>query len=258
MNKEFLSALNEHQNAGSDLIIVTLVYFKGSAPQIAGAKIIVGKCGLLYGTVGGGKVETKAIEFSMQMLKQSEKEIDFVEWNLQSDVGMTCGGVVAFSFERLLLNADWNIAVFGAGHVAQELIRSLIRLNCNVMCIDPRPDWLAKLPEHPRLKKLISESMAENIAQLNSKTFIISMTMGHAFDLPILAEALKRNCFPYIGAIGSQSKAAVLKRDLLKANVKPEYLEKLICPIGEDFGNNTPEEIAMSITAQLLKVRDGK
>ncbi len=258
MNKEFLNALNEHQNAGNDLIIVTLIHFKGSAPQIAGAKIIVGKCGLLYGTVGGGKVETKAIEFSMQMLEQSAKEIDFVEWNLQSDVGMTCGGVVAFSFEKLIMSADWDIAVFGAGHVAQELIRSLIRLDCNILCVDPRPEWLAKLPAHPRLKKIISENMADNIAELNPKTFIVSMTMGHAFDLPILTEALKRHCFPYIGAIGSKSKAAVLKRDLQAAGVKPDSLEKLICPIGEDFGKNTPVEIAVSITAQLLKVRDNK
>ncbi len=258
MNKEFLLALNELQCEGHDLIIVTQISFKGSAPQMAGAKMIVGNSGLRYGTVGGGKVEIKAIAFSMQMLNQSETEINVVEWNLQTDVGMTCGGVVSFSFEKFSSKSKWDIAVFGAGHVAQELIRTLVRLDCNLTCFDPRPDWIAKLPEHPRLKKIICENMAENIVLLNPQSFIVSVTMGHAFDLPILVSALNRNCFPYVGAIGSKSKAAVLKRDLLKANVNADSVAKLICPIGEDFGNNSPIEVAMSITAQLLKVRDGQ
>ena len=82
------------------------------------------------------------------------------------------------------------------------------------------------------------------------------MTMGHAFDLPILTAALKLETFPYIGSIGSRAKATVLNRDLKTNGISDSALEKLYCPIGEEFGNNTPTEIAISIVAQLLRVRD--
>jgi xanthine dehydrogenase accessory factor len=100
--------------------------------------------------------------------------------------------------------------------------------------------------------------MAAVVKKLSPNTFIASMTMGHAFDLPILLEALSLNQFPYIGVIGSESKARVLKQDLRKNGVSEEAITKLHCPIGEAFGNNQPAEIAISIVAQLIKIRDFK
>jgi xanthine dehydrogenase accessory factor len=98
--------------------------------------------------------------------------------------------------------------------------------------------------------------MSEIVSSLDPNTFIASMTMGHSFDLPILNEALKRNVFPYIGVIGSSSKAVVLKNDLLKSGCSELMLQKLYCPIGESFGNNSPSEIAISIASQLIISRD--
>lgn len=238
-----------------DIVVAKLVHTRGSAPQEVGARIVVSSEGLLHGTVGGGKVEMKVIAHAKEMLA-SEKQNDFQEWNLQTDVGMTCGGVVSFFFERLSSGPRWKIAVFGAGHVGQELIRTLIRLECSLMCFDSRQEWLDKLPDHPYLIKECLLEPAEKISDLDPDTFIISMTMGHAFDLPILTAALKRETFPYIGAIGSRAKATVLKRDLKTNGISDSALEKLYCPIGEEFGNNTPTEIAISIVAQLLRVRD--
>lgn len=256
MNKDFVSTLNTLINEGRDLVIVTLIKTRGSAPQIEGAKIIVGKDGLLYGTVGGGKVETQAIAHAQTILSDENSLISVLEWNLQTDVGMTCGGVVTFTFEKCVAKSSWEIAVFGAGHVAQELIRLLVRLDCSVTCIDPRSEWLSKLPDDFKLKKVVCTNMETAVSELRPGTFIVSMTMGHAFDLPILTEVFKRDCFPYIGAIGSKSKAIVLKRDLINAGLTPQSLEKLICPIGEEIGNNTPAEIAISVVAQMLKHRD--
>ena len=99
MNEEFLSQFNKVKEAGKDCVIVTLVSVRGSAPQELGARIIVGPQGLIFGTVGGGKVETKAIARSIELLGQDQNH-EFVQWNLQTDVGMTCGGVVGFYFEK--------------------------------------------------------------------------------------------------------------------------------------------------------------
>lgn len=256
MNKQFIDALQKILQEHDEVVMVTLARIRGSAPQEPGAKVIVGKAGLLHGTVGGGKLETRAIEHAKLLLHSNDQKNDFVEWNLQQDVGMTCGGVVSLFFEKLNQRPLWQIAIFGAGHVSQELVRGLLRLDCSLSVIDPRPEWLEHLPESHRLKKILAPNMASVIPELDPNTFIASMTMGHDFDLAVAEAALNRHCFPYVGAIGSKIKSKTLRSDLLKRGVAPEQVEKLICPIGEDIGNNTPAEIAISIMAQLLRERD--
>ncbi len=255
MSKPILERILELQESGETFIVATLVNTRGSAPQEVGAKILVGANGYIDGTIGGGKVEERVIAHSKDMLK-SAQSTDYAEWNLQTDIKMTCGGVVSFFFERVQKKPSWEIAVFGAGHVAQELVRLLLKLECSLICVDPRQEWLDKLPEHHKLKKIQTSEMKDVVATLHPNTFIASMTMGHAFDVPILLAAMERNVFPYIGVIGSDSKAAVIRSDLKKHNISPEIIAKLHCPIGEPIGNNTPVEIAISIVAQMIKLRD--
>lgn len=255
VNSDFFLKLDSLKKEYAELVIATLVDLKGSAPQERGAKIIVGPEGLLFGTVGGGKVEKKVIEHA-QSLFSHKNQNDFQSWNLQTDIGMTCGGVCSFYFEKIRSQAQWEVAIFGAGHVAQEVVRLLCRLECSVTCIDPRAEWLEKLPTHSHLKKIHSKDMKTEVAQLSPNTFVACMTMGHAFDLPILEEVYKNGKFPFVGAIGSESKSRTLKQDLLKLGFESQLVETLNCPIGESFGNNTPPEIAISIVAQLIIVRD--
>lgn len=257
MNKTFTQQVYELEEKGKAFIVGTLVHFKGSSPQEVGAKIIIDEKGYVSGTIGGGKLEERAIAHARQMLEANTK-YDFVNWNLQTDIKMTCGGVVNLFFEKIEKKPQWKIAVFGAGHVAQELVRLLINLDCEIYCIDPRIDWLDKLPDHFKLKKIQAEEMKTAVAELPSNTFIVSLTMGHSYDLPILVEAFKRNDFLYIGAIGSDSKARVLKDDLRKYGINQEKIASLKCPIGESIGNNSPAEIAISIVAQLILIRDQK
>jgi xanthine dehydrogenase accessory factor len=257
MSKSILEKIQELQKQGQSFIIATLVKTKGSAPQEVGAKILVGENGYIDGTIGGGKVEERVILHSKEMLKHNES-FDYADWNLQTDIKMTCGGVVSFFFERIQAKPTWEIAIFGAGHVAQEVVRTLLKLECSVICCDPREDWLNKLPEHHKLTKIHTNEMKSVVADLKPGTFIASMTMGHAYDLPILLAAMERNIFPYMGVIGSDSKAAVLRADLKKGGASDVLIAKLHCPIGEPFGNNTPAEIALSIAAQLIKARDNQ
>lgn len=255
MSRSILDAIHDLQIEGKTFVVATLVKTKGSAPQEVGAKIIVSAEGYLEGTVGGGKVEERVIAHSKEMIKKGES-FDYADWNLQTDIKMTCGGVVSFFFELVQKKPTWEIAIFGAGHVAQEVVRTLLKLDCSITCVDPREEWLNKLPEHHKLKKIQTDSMKDVVATLTPGTFVASMTMGHAFDLPILLEVMKRDDIPYVGAIGSDSKSAVLKNDLKTHGVSGEKISRLHCPIGEPFGNNTPVEISLSIAAQLIKFRD--
>lgn len=247
--------VQELLEGGRSFVVVTLVGIRGSAPQILGAKAIVAESGIESGTVGGGKIEAACIEHAQKMLSSDGPSTDFVTWNLQTDIGMTCGGEVQLFFELHAMNA-WPIAVFGAGHVAQALVRLLLKLNCQVTCVDPRQEWLDRLPVDPKLSTQWSESPRDCVAQLPSNTFFVLMSKGHATDLPVLLEVLTTRTAPFVGVIGSSQKASVLRRDLQKNDVLPELIESFYCPIGLPIGNNTPEEIAVSIAAQLIQKRD--
>ncbi len=257
MNNEFLSLLNQHKSDGVDVVIATLVKVRGSAPQEVGAKIIISQKGAVFGTIGGGRVEVKTITHAQDMLASSIDH-DFLEWNLQTDVAMTCGGVVSLFFEKIKSTPTWNIAVFGAGHVAQELVRLLLKLDCQITCVDPRQDWLNKLPDNNKLTRILNMDMKQELKNLKSDSFIVSMTMGHSYDIPILIEAMNSFNFPYIGVIGSEGKSKIIKSDLLSSGISQKTIDRLFCPIGEPIGSNHPTEIAFSIVAQLLKVRDAK
>lgn len=258
--ENFIAKFQELKNLKQDFIAVTLTKIIGSAPQEIGARILVSKGGLAWGTVGGGKIEAWAINKAQELLNPSLNSnaqpdqglTEYHEVNLQKDIGMSCGGVVGLLFEKHLTKANLKIAVFGAGHVSQELVPLLCRLNAEVQVADPRADWLEKIPEQRNLKKIQSENLPDLVKDLAPSSFVICVTMGHAHDFPILQQALQKN-FPYVGVIGSDTKAAKLRAELQSMGLTPDQIEKMICPIGESIGSNAPFEIAISILAQVMK-----
>ena len=250
--RRFWETVLDLHNHDAPFVIVTLTGVRGSAPSDPGAKMIVLIDGTIHGTVGGGKVEARVIEYSKARLTETGTAPFTETWNLQKDIGMTCGGEVTFLFETVR-PSPWRIAVFGAGHVAQALVRVLIPLSCSISCIDPRKEWLERLPDSYNLKKLAT------LDEVSSDTFVIAMTQGHAYDVPILEKIFKKPFeFPFVGVIGSAQKGMRIKSELSQRGVSMERLEKLHCPIGINIGTNQPEEIAISIAAELLQVRDGQ
>lgn len=241
------------QADGTPFCCVTLVDEVGSVPADRGAKMLVTNAGLKSGTVGGGKIEARAISHALQMLKEGHST-QFAQWNLQTDLGMTCGGVVRLFFETYNF-AHWPIAIFGAGHIAQVLIRVLLPLECNLTCFDTRNAWLERLPDDAKLRRVWTDDLPAQVTTLAEHSFVVLMTMGHATDLPILREVLPRP-FPYIGVIGSKTKGAALRRTLSQDGFSPQQCGRFFCPIGLPIGSNHPHEIAISIAAQLLEKRD--
>lgn len=242
-------------DCSQSFVTVTLVDIRGSAPQIVGAKAVVTRSGIEGGTVGGGKIEAAAIDFAQRLLAEGRQHAELVTWNLQTDIGMTCGGEVKLFFD-VYANAAWPIVIFGAGHIAQSLVRLLLNLDCQITCIDTRQEWLARMPDDNKLKKICVQTPSELVAEQPENAFFVLMSKGHATDLPVLAEILANRSAPFVGVIGSPQKASVLRRDLRKYAVSSEKIESFHCPIGLPIGNNTPAEIAISIAAQLLQQRD--
>jgi xanthine dehydrogenase accessory factor len=253
----FIEKLAELSQSGAPFVSVTMVEAIGSTPQDTGTKMLVNARGLVFGTVGGGKVESRAIGLAQEMLREKVAPTGrLVEWNLQRDVGMTCGGVVKLYFEAYN-HRTWRIVVFGAGHVAQALVRCLLEMECQVVCVDPRADWLAKLPQSGKLQKLQLSNMAEYAAQLVDDDFIVCMSMGHATDRPVLEAIFRQGARPaYLGVIGSAAKRKVMIRELTEAGITPDMADQFRCPIGLSLGTNQPGEIAISVAAELIQVRD--
>ena len=249
-------AVTELLRGNTPFVIVTMVDRRGGAPQIEGAKAVVTTAGIVDGTVGGGKVEARAIRHAQELLRSHDgRSCEFVVWNLQTDIGMTCGGEVKFFFEVCLCN-DWSISLFGAGHIAQVLVPLLLQMNCRVTCLDQRQEWLDKMSDHPRLTKVCRPDLPETVRDLDPTSFFVLMTQGHATDLPVLAEVLRTIEPPYVGVLGSLQKAKILRRDLKEMGISDTKVASFFCPMGLPLGNNTPPEIAISISSQLIQERD--
>lgn len=234
-------------------VVITLTDIRGSAPQNVGAKMLISQQGLEAGTIGGGKVELTAIKLALEILQltENQKPRTFT-WNLQKDIGMSCGGEVTILFEHFAMN-HWPIVIFGAGHIAQALTRVLAPLNCQVICIDSRKEWLDKMTG---IQTIHAIEPKEIVIQCSPKSYFLCMTMGHAFDLPILAEISKHAVdAPYIGVIGSKVKGQRIKKELKEMNVSDNFINKLKVPMGLELGSNDPHEMAISIAAELLLTR---
>lgn len=258
MNEGYFQKAQEFQSVGTPFVTVTMVATRGHAPQDPGAKAIMSAKGLEWGTVGGGRVEAKAIVHAQDLLKDlSRSNMELVTWNLQRDVGMSCGGEVQFLFERVVPHS-WKVAVFGAGHVSQSLVRLLLTLDCQVYCIDNREEWMSRLPkDNPKLIVVPCTEYSDALPQIPENAFCVVMTRGHATDLPVLDAILKKRIPPYIGVIGSEVKAIKIRKDLADLGVSSEAVEALRCPMGVPISNrNDPAEIAVSITAELISVRE--
>ncbi len=255
----FVERLAELARTGAPFVSVTMVDAVGSTPQDTGSKMLVTAAGLSSGTVGGGKVEFKAIQHAQAMLADTSHAApvhQLVDWNLQRDVGMTCGGVVKLFFETYN-HSDWQVVIFGAGHVAGAIANSLGQINCHTRCIDSRSEWLAKIPDRERLTKIHTDDLPGQVASLPSDAFVLSITMGHGTDRPVLAEIFRQGRkFPYLGVIGSRAKRGVLVRELIDEGIPREQAEAFHCPIGLPLGTNEPGEIAISVVAELIQERD--
>ncbi len=250
----WINASMELNERRIDYVLVTLANIRGSAPQIVGSKMLVTNEGLNFGTVGGGKIEAHCIRFSQEILK-TQRSVEMHTWNLQKDIGMSCGGEVTMLFEPQFFS-QWNVAIFGAGHVSQELCRVMQTWACSVRVFDTRREWLERLPKSFNINAKHSENLASEVTNLPPGTFLLSMTQGHAFDVPVLTEALKRHeNFAFVGVIGSRIKGDKIRKELREAGVSDIAIERVVCPVGMPFGDNTPPEISISIAAQLLSLR---
>ena len=259
MNHEVFAALGEALSRGEEAALVTIVSSNGSTPQRVGAKMLVFGDGRIVGTVGGGCYEHDAIGKARQVLET--RKATTVKYDLNDDfaeeTGLVCGGQMEVFIEPI--EAAPAVYIFGAGHVGYYLAKSAHEAGFGVHVIDDRAAF-ANRERFPFAASVVVDDIPAWLAQtqIPSTAYAVIVTRGHRNDLDAL-RALAPRDLRYIGLIGSRAKVARLYDQLLaESNVNPALLERIHAPIGLDLGAVTPQEIAVSIAAELIAVRRGK
>jgi len=259
MNHEVFAALGEALSRGEEAALVTIVSSNGSTPQRVGAKMLVFGDGRIVGTVGGGCYEHDAIGKAKQVL--ATRKPATVKYDLNDDfaeeTGLVCGGQMEVFIEPI--EASPSIYIFGAGHVGFYLARMAHDAGFGVHVIDDRAAF-ANAERFPFAASVVVDDIPGWLARttLPSTAYAVIVTRGHRNDLDVL-RALAPRELRYIGLIGSRAKVARLyEQVMLEGGIDPDRLARIHAPIGLDLGAVTPQEIAVSITAELIAVRRGK
>ena len=258
MNQEVFVALAEALQRGEEVALVTIVASTGSTPQRVGAKMLVYADGRTVGTIGGGCYENDAFWKAREAIKarrpvnlKFELNDDFAQ-----ETGLVCGGQMEVFVEPVEPSPE--LFVFGAGHVGHFVAKMAHEVAFRVHVIDDRE----KFANAERFGEGI-DVIVDHIPtwlqshQLPATAYAVIVTRGHTHDLDAL-RALAGSPLRYLGLIGSKAKVKRIFDALLDEGMAAESLQGVNAPIGLDIGAITPQEIAVSIIAELIAVKHGK
>lgn len=254
---EFYRRLLDLVNEGRRVAVATLIEVRGSTPQALGGKMIVLEDGSIAFTIGGGALEAEVIAEARACLAAGRSALKSYGLHEQGEdaLGMACGGR-ATVFIEVILPAE-RLVVVGAGHVGRALARLAQPLGFALDVVDDRSAMLepAAFPGGARLH-LTDRLFRENWPALDPRSFVAIVTRCHDTDEAAL-RALLDTPLAYVGMIGSQRKVQVVFDRMVESGVPREALARVHAPIGVPIGSHRPEEVAISILAEMLAVRNG-
>lgn len=250
-SEDWLAALKRHRDASSPCALVTVLAVEGSAPRPAGTKMLVDRDGQT-GSIGGGHLELDAIEKARAMIANGDAAPHVERYALGPKLGQCCGGAVTLSFEPFPAQ-EWQVWIFGAGHVGKALVHALAGLPLRSVLVDGRPEQFpALLPDN--CAKRVEEFAEDAVKDVPAGSAALVMTHSHDLDLTLVEKLLKRGDLAYVGLIGSASKRARFEARLRAKGIEPA---PLVCPIGIDgISSKHPHAIAIAAAAQLLLIRE--
>lgn len=258
MNQEVFAALSDALERGEEVALVTIVSATGSTPQRVGAKMLVFPDGRTVGTIGGGCYENDAFWKAREAIK-ARRPVN-VKYELNDDfaqeTGLVCGGQMEVFIEPVEASPD--VYVFGAGHVGYWVARMAHDVGFRVHVIDDREKF-ANTERFGEGIEVIVEDIPQWIEQhpLPPTAYAVIVTRGHTHDLEAL-RALSKQRLRYLGLIGSKAKIRRIFDELQAQGAPDESLQGVHAPIGLDIGAITPQEIAVSIVAELIAAKHGK
>lgn len=258
MNEAVFKAVHDVLERGESAALVTIISTQGSTPQRIGAKMLVYADGRTVGTIGGGCYENDAFWKARRALDTRKPLV--AKYELTDDIaeesGLICGGQMDVYIEPL--ESSPHLYLVGAGHVSYHLGRLASTVGFRVHVIDDR-DKFSNTDRFPDAMEVVVDNIPEWLekASLSPHAYAVILTRGHTHDLDAL-RALATQDLRYLGLIGSKAKVTRLHEVLREEGITIEHPDRLHAPVGLDIGAISPEEIAVSILAELIAVKYGK
>ena len=255
--KDVLEAALRAEESGAPAALVTVIATEGSTPQKAGAKMVVYPDGRIVGTIGGGCVEAEMTWRARQSIEARKPQV--ASYDLTPDQagedGLVCGGRMQVFIEPI--EGTPTLCLFGAGHVAQPLARMAKASGFRVQVADDRIKF-ANRERFPDVDLLVVDDFAAAARQmtLGPNSYAVVVTRGHKGDAEALRAVVGKG-LRFVGLLGSRPKLVHLVSGLEEAGVPVDDLSEIHCPLGIEIGAVSPEEIAVSVLAEMIAVRRG-
>ncbi|MFN8008582.1 MAG: XdhC/CoxI family protein [Terriglobia bacterium] len=254
-NVDIYEEIAKLRREGKRAALATIIQIRGSVPSFETAKILVLEDGTTIGTVGGGCVENDVWKAARQvMFEEKPRRLLFDLTDPASlETGLICGGKVEIFVEPIL--ATPTAYIFGAGHISKSISKISTVAGFNTVIIDDRPRY-ANRERFPEAIEIYADSFETTFERIrpNEFSYLIIVTRGHLEDQNVLRWAVKTRA-RFIGMIGSKFKKKNIFDNLIAEGIAAEELSRVVSPLGLDINAILPEEIAVSIVAQMIAVR---
>jgi len=258
-NLKIISALRDALSKNENVALCIIVEKKGSGPRGPGTKMLVYPNGRTVGTVGGGPFEKMVIEKAIKAIKEGKPKV--VKYAFREDnvplgayrTGLICGGILTVFID--VFNPKPRAIIFGVGHVGKPLAKILASLGFRVCIVSDNPKR-ANREEFPEVDEIIVDKWDNAIekANISEKDYVLAVHGAIEYDYKVLKRAIERKA-KYVGLLGSRTKVSKLLERLEREGLsKDSYIGRLYAPVGLDIGAKTPEEIAVSIAAEMLMI----
>jgi xanthine dehydrogenase accessory factor len=238
-------------------VLCTIIHSQGSTPRHAGSKMLVYADGSISGSVGGGELEGRVIASALESLEDSKPRR--LEYNMndprRGDPGV-CGGTVEVYLEPI--SPMPTVIIVGAGHVGRAIAHLAHWLDFRVVVSDDRPEFCDPevIPEAAEFFPVLLEDLTDQL-KITPWTYLVLTTRSVDIDVPGLPKILDSPA-AYIGVIGSKRRWETTRQQLNDKGVSEEKIDRVQSPMGIDIHAETPEEIAVSIMAEIIQIRRGK
>jgi xanthine dehydrogenase accessory factor len=232
--------------------LATIINVRGSIPSFNMAKMLMRDDGSIVGTIGGGCVEAEVWQAAREVMEQEKPRT--LTFNLNQDpkfdTGLVCGGTLEIYVEPVLPIPV--LYLFGAGHIAYNVYKVAKVAGFDVIVVDDRETY-ANRERFPEAREIIAADFDETFPKIfpNETAYLVIVTRGHRDDMRILRWAVQTEA-RYIGMIGSKRKVITTYKELEKEGLSAHLFDKVMAPIGFEIGAVTPEEIAVSIVAEMI------
>jgi xanthine dehydrogenase accessory factor len=235
--------------------LATIINVRGSIPSVTAAKMLVRDDGSTLGTVGGGCVENDVVKGAMEVMKDEKpRTFNFnLDQHPDDDTGLVCGGSLQVFVEPVIPSPI--LYIFGGGHVGMNIYKVALIAGFEVVIVDDR-EAFANRERFPDALDIRFGDPDLIMSQLDppDSSYIAIVTRGHRHDMRVLRWAVDTRA-RYIGMIGSGRKVLTVFEQLENEGVPHETLGRVFAPIGLQLGSTTPEEIAVSVVAELIGIR---